>query len=110
MSSKSYGVGQVIWYFSGKTIGPNPMRFIEVRRSLGLSLDSPYVFVKRKTSEFSKSYYLANHSKNAQLLIPNLTGQKVPFYHKNQGLTLSYGKKIYKDFWMIEANITNFTK
>ena len=28
------------------------------------------MFVKRKTSEFSKSYYLANYSKNAQLLIP----------------------------------------
>ena len=109
MSSRSCGVGQVIWYFSGKTIDLNPMRFIEVHRSLGLSLNSPYVFVKRKTSEFSKSYYLASYSKNAQLLIPNLTGQKVPFYHKNQGLRLSYGKKTYKDFWMIEANVTNFT-
>lgn len=85
------------------------MRFQEVLRSSGLYLDSPYMFVKRKTSEFSKSYYLANHSKNAQLLVLNLTGQKVPFYHKNEGFTLSYGKKIYKDFWMIKANITNFT-
>lgn len=72
------------------------MKFKEVLRSLSLYLDSPYVFVKRKTSEFSKSYYLANHSKNAQLLIPNLTGQKVPFYHKNEDLTLSYGKKFTK--------------